>query len=314
MKYIDIHAHLSMPDYDTDRADVISRACLNEVAIINIGVDIQSSRMTVEMHDQYSNLHPHLYAIPGIHPDFVRERLFEIFRPICGVSSEVELTAESFHIANKNIVKEFQFAEEQILEDIDTTLAELAVIAEHKSVVGIGECGIDIFRLETVFEPFVPRILQLQEKLFVGQIEIALKLGKPIMIHARESYSEILSILDNRFISKGISLRGNVHFFAGTSEEARMFLDRGITVSFTGVITFAKAYEMAIREISLGNMMSETDSPFVSPVPHRGRRCEPSYVIEVVKKIAEIRGEPLEQVSQQLIKNAERVFGLNLVG
>src|SRR3989344_5441511 len=98
---------------------------------------------------------------------------------------------------------------------------------------------------------------------------------------------------------------GNIHFYAGTLPEAEKFFELGFTVSFTGVITFAKMYEELVRVIPLTNLHAETDSPYVSPVPYRGQRCEPRYVAEVVKKIAEIKQLPLEEVQEQLLKNVK---------
>jgi TatD DNase family protein len=276
-------------------------------------------------------MHPYIYSIPGIHPNWVEQEFVESLYAACS-SAHIDvdnsnnndesadatpyttLSHELLSLAHIDIVKEIAYIEDRVLQKIDTVLEELHQIATDQSVVGIGECGIDIYKLHPVLIPFADRILALQEKLFVGQINVALSINKPVMIHARESYAEILSILDKRFISKGIALRGNVHFFAGTSEEARAFLERGITVSFTGVITFAKVYEQTVRDIDLDCMMSETDCPFVSPVPYRGRRNEPTYVIEVVRKIAQIKGLEESFVREQLLLTAENRFGLNLRG
>ena len=109
-------------------------------------------------------------------------------------------------------------------------------------------------------------------------------------------------------MSHGAKLRGNAHFFAGTVEEAQAFLDRGFTVSFTGVITFAKQYEELVRYVPLEQMLSETDCPFVAPAPYRGRRNEPVFVQEVVQKIAEIKGLDIEFVQKTLLENAKRQF------
>src|SRR3989338_6913808 len=103
----------------------------------------------------------------------------------------------------------------------------------------------------------------------------------------------------------------NFHFFAGNLEEARLLLDLGAIFSFTGVITFTSDYDEIIKYLPLEKIMAETDCPFVAPVPHRGKRNEPVYVIEVVKKIAEIRGENLEKVRKQLLQNSFAFFNLS---
>jgi TatD DNase family protein len=102
-----------------------------------------------------------------------------------------------------------------------------------------------------------------------------------------------------------------VHFFAGNREVAERFVKIGFTLSFTGVITFVHDYDDVIKNVPLEHIMSETDAPFVAPVPYRGKRNEPSYVQEVVKRIAEIRNEPIEVVEKTLVSNAFRVFKIS---
>lgn len=286
IKYIDIHAHLNFPDYDQDREEIIRRAYTEGVAIINIGTTIESSQKVIEIAERYTEVHPHLYAIPGIHPTEICDWFEEAMS--AGVQiGDVELqTAEG---------------------RIDSILAELASLVTHKKVVGVGECGIDVFRVP---EQYRTQMLGLQKRLFTGQIEIALEHNLPLMIHARESYVEILEILDGNFMGDKAKLRGNIHFFAGSPEEAELFLKRGFTVSFTGVITFAKVYEGVISKLPAHRFMSETDCPFVAPVPHRGKRNEPVYVIEVVKKMAQIRDISEVDMAKELLSTAKEVFAL----
>ncbi|MBU3668663.1 MAG: TatD family deoxyribonuclease [Candidatus Taylorbacteria bacterium] len=181
-------------------------------------------------------------------------------------------------------------------------------LVAHQKTVAVGECGIDVYRLDPAENK--EEYLRIQEEDFRAQIALAVKYDKPIMIHARESYGKILEILKDCFSVYGTKLRGNAHFFAGSIEEAQAFLDLGFTISFTGVITFAKQYEELVRFVPLNRMLSETDCPFVAPVPFRGRRNEPLYVTEVVKKIAEIKGLEFETVRIALLNNAISAFKL----
>ena len=123
------------------------------------------------------------------------------------------------------------------------------------------------------------------------------------MLHIRNAYDDAFAIL-----KKNPGAKGNVHFFAGSWEIARQFLDIGFTLSFTGVVTFTRDYDDVIKNTPLDMIMSETDSPYVAPVPHRGKRNESLYVAEVVKRIAEVRGEDVEMVLAALAQNARRVF------
>jgi TatD DNase family protein len=182
-------------------------------------------------------------------------------------------------------------------EEFDTE--EFGKLVVHPKVVAIGECGLDFFY--TTKEEDYER----QKKIFIDQIEFAIAHGKPLMIHVRNAYEEVLEILETY---QG-RVRGNIHFFASTPEMAERFFALGFTISFTGVITFAREYDEVIRRAPLDRIMSETDAPYVAPVPYRGKRNEPAYVQEVVARIAEIRGEDPELVQRALVQNA-----LNMIG
>jgi TatD DNase family protein len=113
-------------------------------------------------------------------------------------------------------------------------------------------------------------------------------------------------------LKKYPEVKGNVHFFAGSLEDAKQFVELGYTLSFTGAITYNKSesYAEVIKEIPLDMIMAETDCPYVAPVPYRGKRNEPVYVLEVIKKISEIKQLPFDQVASQLRENVKRVFGI----
>jgi TatD DNase family protein len=123
------------------------------------------------------------------------------------------------------------------------------------------------------------------------------------MLHIRNAYDDALEVLKSH-----AKVRGDVHFFAGDWAVAKKFLDLGFTLSFTGVITFTHDYDEVIKNAPLDMLLSETDAPYVTPAPHRGKRNEPSYVSHVVQKVAEIRGEDPEQVRSQIMANTRRVF------
>ena len=176
-------------------------------------------------------------------------------------------------------------------------------LVRNPKVVAIGECGLDFYHAKKDAD------YERQKKLFLAQIEFALAHDKPLMIHARDAYEELLNILEPMKKEYGAKLRGNVHFFTGNIEVAKRFFDIGFTVSFTGVITFTHDYDEVIKSAPLEMIMSETDAPYVAPVPYRGKRNEPSFVSEVVKSIARVRGEDEERVRVALVNNALRMLG-----
>ena len=194
---------------------------------------------------------------------------------------------------------------------------EFEKLATQKKVVAVGECGLDYGRV-------LPADLrgldadnadlntkkQKQKIEFEKQINFAVKFDLPLMLHIRNAHEDVLNILKEKKKEFGEKLRGDVHFFSGGIVEAKQYLELGFTMSFTGVVTFTRDYDEVIKFIPLEKIMSETDCPFVTPVPHRGERNEPAFVQEVVKKIAEIKGEDFEVVKRALSENAVKYFNL----
>jgi TatD DNase family protein len=276
IKYIDIHSHISFTEFDADREEILKRMSDAGVATINVGVDLESSRKAVALAEKHDNV----FACIGAHPHDTENF---VFNP----------------------------------EDFEE-------LVKNPKVVAIGECGLDYFRLEEEFNKglssrseagrgeslveFVRQEKSRQKFEFTKQIEFAIKHSKPLMIHIRDAHDDAYEIL-KKYQGK---VRGNLHFYTGSSELAKKFIDIGLTISFPGVITFAKETHEAVKNIPLESMHAETDSPYAAPIPYRGKRNEPTHVIEVVKKIAEIRGEGVENVRLQLLRNAEKTFNISL--
>ena len=183
-------------------------------------------------------------------------------------------------------------------------------LAWNIDTVAVGECGLDYFRIKANDNEEKKR----QKKEFISQIDFAVEVDLPLMLHCRPSsgtmdaYLDMLHIIDDAKKKYGEKLRGNVHFFVGDTEIAERFVNLNFTLSFTGVITFTNDYDDIIKKTPLRMIQAETDSPYVTPEPHRGDRNEPVHVVAVAKRIAELKGESLEKVRKQLIKNAYRVF------
>ncbi len=180
-------------------------------------------------------------------------------------------------------------------------------LASKPKVVAIGECGLDYFRERERGEK------EKQEKLFRSQIELAIETHLPLMLHIRpqvgtfDAYEDALVIL-KEYKATCSTLTGTAHFFVGDKRIAQEFLDLGFYISFSGVITIFPEYEEIVRFVPLDRILPETDAPFASPLPWRGKRCEPQYVKEVVKKIAEVKGISLEEAGWELLKNTHILF------
>ncbi len=181
----------------------------------------------------------------------------------------------------------------------------------HPRVVAVGECGLDYFRPSEVNDD----VKNAQKDLFKKHIALAVEFDKPLIIHSRPSkgtqdaYRDLIEMLTEAKKTHE-KLRGDIHFFVGDIPEADALIALGFTLSFTAVVTFARDYDEVIRHIPLASMLSETDAPYVAPVSRRGQRNDPISVIDVVAKIAEIRGEDQEAVRVALQANAERLFAL----
>ena len=185
---------------------------------------------------------------------------------------------------------------------------EMRALATHPKVIAIGECGLDYFHSEISKE--------VQKEILQKHIALATTLDKPLIIHARSNktdnaYQDLIAILKEAKV-KHPNLRGDIHFFAGTLIEAEAFFALGFTISFTAVITFSSDYDGIIKAIPLQSILSETDAPYVAPASRRGQRNDPLAVIDVVAKIAEIRGEDVESVRATLLANAEHLFVLRV--
>lgn len=277
-QYIDTHAHLNLKAFASD-SEAVARTCAdNGVAVINVGTKESTSARAVELAEQ----HEHLYAIIGLHP----------IQTAPGVHDEDEVGEGGQPFTSRGEVFDPVFYRE---------------LAKHEKVVGIGECGFDFFHHD-------PATRDIQEAAFIGQIELANELGLPLMIHTRnpkvraaciDAYDDVYEVL-----KRYAKVPANIHFYAGTWEQASRFFDLGCTISFTGVITFAKDYEEVVRNAPLEKIHAETDCPYVAPIPYRGQRAEPWHVIEVYKKIAAIRGADEEVVREQLLKNAHNFYKL----
>ncbi len=182
---------------------------------------------------------------------------------------------------------------------------ELKTLAQNPKTVAIGECGLDYFRSTEETKPA-------QRELFQKQIELAHEAGKPLMLHVRNAYEDVISILKSNQNLLLPNRAGDVHFFAGDWAVAKQFLDLGFTLSFTGVLTFAHDYDEVIKNTPLDRLLIETDAPYAAPVPYRGKRNEPSYIGLVAARIAEIKGLPEPEVAAALLANTAKIFNLSL--
>lgn len=256
-EYVDTHAHLTFPEFDEDRDEVLSRAWdagLAHIVLIGSGAGLDGNRAALSL----ARTDPRLFFTVGVHPH----------------------DADSMQ---------------------DSWLGDLEELAADEKCVGIGEIGLDMFRLRS--DP------ALQAHRFGQLMELAVRLDKPAMIHDREAHDETWKVIEKT----GVPASGGVfHCFSGDLPFARRAVEKGFLISVPGVVTFpkAKVLKEVVAGIPLEKILIETDCPYLAPVPHRGKRNEPAYVVEVADEIARIKGVAPEDVARVTTLNARRLFGL----
>jgi TatD DNase family protein len=182
-----------------------------------------------------------------------------------------------------------------------TTADELAILAAHPRVIGIGETGLDFHYDHS------PR--DVQERIFRAHIAAARAIGLPLIVHAREADPEIARILKEEGATAGV-----LHCFSSGRALAEAALDLGFYISVSGIVTFKNAHELRgiVRDVPLDRLLVETDAPYLAPVPYRGKDNEPAYVIKIAELLASLWGRELADVAAQTTSNFERAFSVRL--
>lgn len=281
---IDTHAHVQFSGFKDEVDEVMRRALDNDIVVINVGSQIDTSREAVKMLAKYPE---NVYAVVGLHPEHTFRHTFD------EEESHFETRQEDF---SYEVYKE---------------------LASNDRVVGIGECGLDYFRLGG--QEDISEIKDKQRQVFKEQIKLALELDKALVVHCRPSkgtidaYEDVLEIVSSYRITDA-SLRFEIHCFTGTLEVARKFVDLGAYLGLNGIITFDKTEnsEAVVKNISLESIILETDCPYLAPVPFRGKRNEPVCIKYVAEKIAEWKNISVPEVEDQTTKNARALFKLDI--
>ncbi len=280
----DTHAHLDFPEFSGDLPEVLARAREAGVTrILTVGTDAESCRRALEL----ARTHEEVHAVIGLHP-----------------TSAQEPGALEF-------------------------LSELPALARESKVVAIGETGLDYHHLpsralaprkeEAVFDALLagtPEEIEAviadgaakaaQAEAFKAQLDLAVELGLNVVVHQRDAWADTLDLL-RPYTGR---LRAVFHCFGGAPEDAAELQSLGHLVSFTGIVTFKNAslVRETARAVPADGYMVETDCPFLAPVPHRGKRCEPAHTRLVAEAVAALRGVRLEDVAADTTRTADQFF------
>jgi TatD DNase family protein len=255
MPLIDTHTHIYLPEFDSDRDEVVNRAMGNGIVKLLLpNIDIHSVNPMLSAEARYPGI---CYPMAGLHPTSVKE-------------------------------------------DYTDQLEKLEELWSERDFIAIGEIGIDLYWDKSF----------IKEQMYAlrRQMAFALRRGVPVVIHSRESFPEVFAILDE---FEGTGLKGVLHAFTGTAPDAERAIRMGFMLGIGGIVTFKNSgLDKIVKSVGPENLILETDSPYLAPVPYRGKRNESSYVCIVNKKIAEILGMKEEEVAAITYTNSTRLFNL----
>lgn len=178
-----------------------------------------------------------------------------------------------------------------------------AKLIQEQKVVAVGEVGLDYYRTPGQEKQ------EHQREIFQWFVELASEYKKPLVVHCRDAHQDMVDILQAS--SSKLQAGGVIHSFTGTYADAKRYIDLGFYIGLNGIITFARQYDDTVIEISLERVLLETDAPYLTPEPHRGKRNEPAYVLNVAEQIARLRKIPVELVAQATTRNAVNLFNLH---
>lgn len=269
---IDTHAHINFNAYKDDADEVVRRSLTGGVQMINVGSQYSTSKRAVEMAEKYEN---GVYAAVGLHPIHLADGIFK-----------TKLDEEEVIIPTKN--EEFDYARYKEL-------------AQSKKVVAIGEIGLDYYyrpKTKTKLDEFKNR----QEEVLLMQLDLAKELNLPVIFHCRSAHEDLIEILAN------YSLSGVIHCFTGNWEEAQKYLAMGFYLGFNGII-FKLNLNDVIKKTPLERIVLETDCPYLTPKPIEGRN-EPLYIKYIAEKIAGLKNETFEKISEITTQNTKTLFNI----
>ena len=267
----DSHCHPQFPQYENDRKEMIKRALDGGVLMICVGTDLETSRQAIELAQRTDGM----WATVGLHP-------------------------------NDNLNEKFQAKEYEKL-------------LKMPKVVAMGEIGLDYYRTTE------PKDQDFQKKRFEEQLDLAVRMDMPLILHSRDSgkgstgkvHQDMIAILKNNMPAKS----GVAHSFTGSIKDAKKYLESGFYLGFNGILTFPSSrkatkdavpgmYDEVVKYAPLDRILLETDAPFLAPEPYRGKRNEPSYVVEIANKIAELKNVAIEEIIKQTTQNCQKLFKL----
>lgn len=274
---IDTHSHLNFKAYDADRDEVVKRTLKEGVVCIDVGTKFETSKRAIELAEKKENI----FAAIGMHPIHIKTDLLKL----------------------KLDENEGAFA--PLGEDFDYDKYKKLALSSSRRVVAIGEIGLDYY--------YKPKgtakkelFKQKQKQIFIQQLEMSEELNLPVIVHTRMAFSDTYEILKLR-----PKLRGVIHCFVGTWQEAQKYLELGFYLGINGVL-YKMDISETIKNTPLDKILVETDCPYLTPPMAGAERNEPVFVKHIIQKIAEIKNLSYDDVAKATFENAKKLFSLEL--
>ena len=279
---VDTHSHLNFKAYDKDREEVIKRNQSAGLVCVDVGTKYETSKNAIELAEKHENI----YAAIGMHPIHIKTDLFKV----------------------KMDEDEGAFA--PLGEELDIEKYKKLALSASRRVVAVGEIGLDYYYKPKGAEK-KEKYKQKQKEVFIAQLEMAEELNLPVIVHCRMAFNDVYETLSKK------KLRGVMHCFVGTLEEAKKITDLGFYIGINGIIDKLDLDEV-VKNIPLDKILTETDCPYLTPLAAEktqpkashlgGLRNEPIFVKHVIQKIADLRGLTFDQVASATTANARALF------
>lgn len=280
LKLIDTHCHIHFAAYKDDMDEVIKRSLDEGVAIITVGTQSDTSKKAIEVAEKYDGV----WATIGLHPLHLHKQEF---------NDDNEFDPSKIKTRTEEFDPEYY-----------------RKLVSHPKVVAVGEFGFDLYHKPPGVDQ--DQVIKDQKTASDLQIDFATEFDKPIIVHCRDAHDEQYKILKQAVDEGKLPCRGVIHCFTGTIEDAQKYIELGFMISFTGILTFSDEIQRVARELPMESIMIETDAPYLSPAPHRGKRNEPAYVKHIAQTLADIKGMSYKQVAEQTTENAVKFFNLDI--
>ena len=278
MKLIDSHCHVHFNAYKDDMDDVIQRTLDKGVFLITVGTQKDTSQRGLDVAERYEGV----WAAVGLHPNHLTKQSFVDENEFDGGAVKTRTEVFDYELFKK--------------------------MAAHPKCVAIGETGLDWYRIPEGAD--LDEVKAVQRATVRAHFDLATEMDLPVVIHCRDAYVEQAEMIREYVEAGKLQRRGVIHCFTGTEAEARVFIELGFYISFSGIVTFAKALMEVAKALPLEKLLVETDAPYLTPVPHRGKRNEPAFVQHVAEKIAELKGVSVDEVARVTVENTQRVFSI----